>query len=69
MNDWTLCGFISSTCIDEMADYPVYVWHSDNEEEIYNGRMDEIPDDILEMHFDCWEFDPMTATIGFNVTD
>lgn len=63
----TLGEFISETCCFPDADYPFYIWQSDDQKQIWEGYMDEIPEEILEMGFESWEFDCMTMKIGFNV--
>lgn len=63
----TLGEWLSEYSIDRSADYHVYVYDDNSCEEIFNGYMCDIPEDIQDMTFLHWEFDIMTNLIGFVV--
>ena len=45
--------------------YNCYVWDNEKEKEVYNGTIDDIPDELLESDFSSWEL--FDGKIGFNI--
>lgn len=45
--------------------YECYIWDNEEEEEIFRGTLDDIPDELLECEVTSWELD--NGKIGFNI--
>lgn len=56
-------GEFIEMAIDDI--YDCYVWDNEKEEEIFNGMLCDVPDDLLEEIFSSWELEK--NAIGFNI--
>jgi len=45
--------------------YDCYIWDNEKEEEVYNGSLDSIPDELLMCEFSSWEINE--GKIGLNI--
>ena len=45
--------------------YECYVWDNNKEEDVFEGRIDDIPDELLEHEITSWEV--TNGKIGFNI--
>ena len=45
--------------------YDCYVWDCDKEENVFEGKLYDIPDELLESEFSSWEIDG--EKIGLNI--
>lgn len=45
--------------------YDCYVWDNEKEENVFEGTLSEIPDDLLEAEFSSWEIE--RNKIGLNI--
>ena len=45
--------------------YDCYIWDYQNNEKVFEGIIDDIPEELLEQEFTSWEID--NGRIGFNI--
>ena len=45
--------------------YDCYIWDYQNNEKVFEGIIDDIPEELLEQEFSSWEID--NGRIGFNI--
>lgn len=45
--------------------YDCYVWDNNTEDNVFEGKMDNIPDELLEREITSWEISE--GKIGFNI--
>lgn len=60
--DMTLYDFVNMA-IDNY--YDCYVWDNEKEENVFDGTIDDIPDELLSMPFTSWEIEG--GKIGLNI--
>lgn len=58
----TLQDFIEMA-IDDC--YSCYIWDNEKEEQVFCGKLADIPDELLEQEFTSWEI--YDSRIGFNI--
>lgn len=56
-------GDFVEMAIDDI--YNCYIWDTEKEEEVFEGPLSNIPNDLLEEEFTSWELEK--NMIGFNI--